>query len=86
VVLMIYALCVGTAALCALLLLRSYAKTRFRLLLWSGLCFVGLTANNALLMLDKTLLAHIDLSAWRAAVGVVAMALLVIGLVMERGR
>jgi hypothetical protein len=37
--------------LCAVLLLRQYAATRARLLLWSGLCFAVLTLNNVLLVL-----------------------------------
>lgn len=80
---LIYGLCALTALTCAFLLLRSYARNRFRILLWSGLCFVGLTANNVLLVLDKTLFAHIDLSSWRLVTALVAMALLVAGLVLE---
>jgi hypothetical protein len=83
---LIYGLCALTALTCALLLLRSYARTRFRMLLWSGLCFVGLTANNVLLVLDKTLFADIDLSSWRLVTALVAMALLVAGLVIEGER
>lgn len=83
---LIYGLCAFTAALCAVMLLRSYARTRFRLLLWSGLCFAGLTANNVLLVLDKTLLAAVDLSTWRLLLALAAMLLLVFGLVMEKGR
>ena len=37
-----------TVGLCAFLLLRAYARVRKRLLLWSGLCFAGLTLANAL--------------------------------------
>ncbi|WP_457391495.1 DUF5985 family protein [Roseateles sp. P5_E1] len=81
---LIFGLCLMTAALCAVLLLRSYVRTRFALLLWSGLCFVGLTANNVLLLLDKTVFPDLDLSPWRAALGLVSMLLLVVGLVMER--
>jgi hypothetical protein len=83
---LIFALCLMTSALCAVLLLRSYARTKFALLLWSGLCFVGLTANNALLLVDKTLLPDLDLSPWRAALGLIALLLLVVGLVVERER
>ncbi|GEM_PF-4466205 len=36
-----YPLCTLTAALCAWLLLRSYYRSRYRLLLWGGLCFAG---------------------------------------------
>ena len=39
----VYLLCALTAILCAWLLLQAYfARGRYRLLLWSGLCFVGL--------------------------------------------
>jgi hypothetical protein len=85
-VVLIFSLCVLTSGLCATLLLRSYLRTRFRLLLWSGLCFVGLTLNNIVLVLDKTVFAAVDLSLWRVGVGAVSMLLLVVGLVMERGR
>jgi hypothetical protein len=79
----IYTLCTLTALAVAALLLRGYFRTRFRLLLWSGLCFVGLTANNLLLALDKLVFVESDLSTWRLAVGLVAVLLLVTGLVME---
>lgn len=82
----IFALCLLTSVLCAVLLLRSYRRTRFALLLWSGLCFMGLTANNLLLLLDKAVIPDVDLSPWRAVVGLVAMLLLVVGLVTERER
>src|SRR4051812_1142038 len=59
---------VGTfvAGLCAVLLLRAYAAVRKRLLLWSGLCFAGLTASSALLIIDLQIVgAEIDLYPWR---------------------
>jgi hypothetical protein len=80
---LIYALCTLTAALCALLLLRGYLRTRFRLLLWSGACFVGLTANNVLLVLDRIVLPDVDLLPWRLCVALAAVLLLVFGLVIE---
>ena len=58
----IFGLCTLTALACAVLLLRAYARSRFRLLLWSGLCFAGLTLNNALLVLDRVVLpTQVDL-------------------------
>jgi hypothetical protein len=65
----IYTLCAFTAALCTYLLLQAYRRGGYRLLLWSGLCFAGLTANNLLLVVDKLLLPLIDLSALRTSVG-----------------
>jgi hypothetical protein len=62
----IYVLCSLTAALCAAMLLHAHSRSGYRLLLWSGLCFVGLTLNNLLLVLDKLVLPDVDLSIWRS--------------------
>lgn len=70
-------------ALCAVLLLRGYARTRSRLLLWSGLCFAGLTVSNGLLFVDLRVLLHLDLYMWRLGTAAAAMLLLVYGLVFE---
>lgn len=72
-----------TVGLCAVLLLRAYLRGRARLLLWSGLCFLGLTISNALLLVDLTLALHLDLYNWRLAVASVSVMLLVYGLVFE---
>lgn len=77
----IYSLCAVTALLCAWLLLQAYGRNRYRLLLWSGLCFAGLTANNLLLVLDKVVLPEVDLSLWRLGVALVAMLVLLYGLI-----
>lgn len=77
----IYALCALTAALCTFLLLQAYRRGGYRLLLWSGVCFAGLTINNLLLMLDKLILPEVDLSLWRAVAALVAMAILLHGLI-----
>ncbi|MFY9991719.1 MAG: DUF5985 family protein [Rhodoplanes sp.] len=79
----IYALCALTAALCAFLLLQSYARGKYRLLLWSGLCFVGLTINNLLLVIDKLFVPQMDLSVWRSTVALLAMCVLLYGLVWD---
>jgi hypothetical protein len=80
---LIYGLCALTALLCAWLLLRAYHRSRYRLLLWSGLCFAGLTVNNLLLVLDKVMLPIVDLSTWRLAVGLLAMLVLLYGLIWD---
>lgn len=79
----IYTLCALTAFLCAFLLLRGYLRTRYRLLLWSGLCFSGLFANNALLVLDRLFLPERDLSLLRVLVALAAMMPLLYGLIWE---
>jgi hypothetical protein len=79
----IYTLCALTALLCAVLLLQAYQRSHYSLLLWSGLCFVGLTANNALVVIDRLFIPDTDLSTWRLAVGLLAMLVLLYGLIWE---
>ncbi len=79
----IYTLCALTALICTYLLLQAYRRRRYRLLLWSGLCFAGLTANNLLLVVDKIALPLVDLSAWRTALALMAMSILLFGLVWD---
>jgi hypothetical protein len=47
------------------------------------MCFVGLTANNVLLILDKTVFTTIDLSPWRLGVAFISVLLLLCGLILE---
>ena len=79
----VYSLCALTAALCGVLLLQSYGQSKYRLLLWSGVCFLGLTLNNLLLVFDKLVFLEVDLSVWRSAVALAAMCILLYGLVWE---
>jgi hypothetical protein len=79
----VYILCALTSAACAWLLLRTYARTHHRLLLWSGLCFAGLSANNVLLFIDMRVLPEIDLSVWRTLPALAAVLVLIYGLVWE---
>ena len=78
-----YSLCALTALLCTVLLLSGYHRSRYRLLLWSGLCFAGLTVNNLLLVMDKVLLPDAELGLWRALTSLCAMVVLLYGLIWE---
>ena len=80
---LVYALCALTSLACAVLLLRGYRSSHARLLLWSGLCFVGLAANNIILLVDKRVVPSIDLSLWRSLPAVAGVAILLYGLVWE---
>jgi hypothetical protein len=72
-----------TVFLCAVLLLRGYARTHKRLLLWSGLCFAGLTIANTLLLFDLNVLPEVNLYSLRLGVAAGSMLLLIYGLVFE---
>jgi hypothetical protein len=78
-----YALCSLTALFCARLLLRAYYQNRYRLLLSGGLCFIGLTLNNALLVVDKLLLPDVNLFTWRLIVALIALLVFLCGLIRD---
>jgi hypothetical protein len=79
----IYSLCALTALICAILLFSGFRRSGYRLLLWSGLCFSGLTLNNGLLVIDKILLPDVDLSLFRTATAAVSMIVLLFGLIWD---
>jgi hypothetical protein len=78
-----YLVCAATAFICALLLLRTYRRTRTRLLLWCGLCFLFLTVDNAALFIDMIVFPDIDLSGLHLSAGLIAVLLLLYGLIWE---
>jgi hypothetical protein len=79
----IYTLCMLTSMACAGLLLSAWRRSRYRLLLWSGLCFAGLTLNNLALVIDKVVVPGLDLSIWRTSLALLAMVVLLYGLIWE---
>jgi hypothetical protein len=79
----VYALCAGTSALCAWLLLRTYLANRARLLLWSCVAFAGLALNNLLLFIDLIVVPLVDLSLYRALIGAGAVLVLLFGLIWD---
>jgi len=81
-----YIMCTLVALICAILLLRAYARSRLRLLLWSGLCFVGLAVSNLLVFVDLNLLPELDLYIVRLATAAISMILLLYGLIWEGHR
>lgn len=80
----VYALCLATSLICTILLMRAYLRTGARLLLWSALCFAGLSLNNLGLIVDP-LFPGTDLTMLRKIPSVLGIGLLVFGLVWEEG-
>jgi hypothetical protein len=79
----VYLLCAATCLLCAVLLFRGYARSKVRLLFWSGLCFLGLMLDNIVLYVDVVVVPDVDLIIWRKVPGLVATMLLLFGLIWE---
>lgn len=81
---LVYMFCFVACAICAALLVRSWFKTRTRLLLWVAVSFTLLALNNFLLFADTTLTtAEMDLSPFRVVSAVIAVSILIFGLVWE---
>jgi hypothetical protein len=81
--LIITCLCALTALLCAILSFRGYARSNYRLLLWSGLCFSGLTLSNLVMIVDVNIYPDLDLGLVRLFVGLSAMLILIYGLIFN---
>ena len=79
----LYLLALVTCMACTVFLLREYIRTRARLLLWSTLCFTGLSVNNALLFADLVMLPDNDLRLARGLAALVGMAFLLYGFIWE---
>lgn len=72
-----------TSMACMVLLLRAYAASGLRLLLWSGLCFVFLSLNNVLLFFDLVVFPDMDLRPYRVVAALVASLFLLYGFIWE---
>jgi len=79
----LYLLAILASAACMGLLFRGYATSRIRLLLWGGLSFVFLTANNFLLFFDLVIFPEIDLRPYRLAASLIAVLLLLYAFLWE---
>jgi hypothetical protein len=82
-VVLIYLLCALTALLCSWLLFKAYRNSGYKLLLWGGLCFAGLTLNNILVIIDKFLFPYVDLSTWRLLLALIAALVFLYGLIWD---
>lgn len=73
-----------TALACAVLLLRAYARTKTRLLLFSGICFAGLSLNNAMVFVDLVVTPPTLSLVWlRTAIAIASLLVLIGGLVWD---
>ncbi len=79
----VYILCALTSLACAVLLLRGYGRRGVRLLLWSGLGFVGFAVGNVMLVMDLVVLPERDLAIFRSLPVLMGLAVLLYGLVWD---
>ena len=79
----LYLLAIVSSLACTILLFRAYAQRRLRLLLWSSLCFVGLSVSNFLLFVDMVVFPLIDLRPARLTAAFVGLLFLLYGFICE---
>ena len=79
----LYVLAALVSLACTVLLLRSYLRSGVRLLLWSSLCFVGLTINNVIVFFDLVVFLETDLRPYRLAAALVGLLFLLYGFILE---
>lgn len=79
----VYLLCFLTSAACAVLLARSYLRTRVRMLMWSALCFVFLACNNFIVILDLLIFPETDFRLWRTLTSFAAVGVLLFGFIWD---
>jgi hypothetical protein len=81
-----YLLCTGTSGFCAFLSLKGYFRSHVKLLLWMGVCFIGLSLNNLMLLVDLKLMPEVDLSVVRSIPALIGLIILIAGLIFKNGR
>ena len=80
----LYLLAVLTCITCTVLLFRSYAASGSRLVLWTALCFVGLSLNNILLFFDLVVfITQFDLRWYRHGAALAGLLCLLYGFILE---
>ncbi|MBI1901094.1 MAG: hypothetical protein HYS13_08290 [Planctomycetia bacterium] len=77
----VYVLCAVTAFACCALLIRAYGHRHVALLLWCGLFFLALTAENILLFIDVIVVPRTDLTVLRRGIALIGTLLLLYGLI-----
>lgn len=80
---LIYFVSFATSAVCAGLLVRSYLRTRARLLLWSSACFVLLALNSITVIVDFIVFPAIDLGVLRLGTSLAGVLALLYGFIWE---
>lgn len=83
---LLYLLALVTCLACTVLLWREYLRRRLGLLLWSTLCFAGLSVSNLLLCFDLLVFPMADLRIPRLLATLTGMLFLLYGFIWEAER
>jgi Family of unknown function (DUF5985) len=79
----LYSLAILSSLACTVLLFRGYLRRRVRMLMWSAVCFTGLTINNVVLLVDMLIGPSVDLRPLRLFAALVGMLFLLYGFIWD---
>ncbi len=79
----LYGTAVLTSLACTILLFRGYVRGHVRLLMWSGICFAGLTVNNVALFVDLVVYPDVDLRLARLIPALLGLLSLLYGFIWD---
>jgi nicotinamide riboside transporter PnuC len=82
----IYLSCGITSMLCFVLLMRSYLRTKGKLLFYTSLFFAFMTISNVLLFIDLIVAPQRDLSMIRTVASLIGVSTLLYGLIWKEER
>ena len=80
---LVYIFCALTSAGCAILLLRSYIRSRGKLVFWGFIFFTFFTLSNIVLFFDLEVLPSVDLSSYRDILTFCGLVAMIFGLIKE---
>jgi hypothetical protein len=81
---LVYLLCFVTSVACAVLLARSFLRSRSRMLFWSALCFALLAGVNLIVIFDLVIYPDsVDLRPYRLWLTLIAVAVLLFGFIWD---
>lgn len=78
---LVYLLCLATSATCAVMLGRSFLKSRSSLLFWSSLSFALIAVNNFFVVVDLVFIPSVDLRLPRLLLSLAAVSVLLFGFI-----
>ena len=81
---LVYSLCFLTSATCAVLLGRTFLRSRARMLFWSAACFTLLAAVNLLVVLDLVIYPTVDYRSPRLWLSLAAVTVLLFGFIWDQ--
>jgi len=79
----LYILAIIASSACTFFLHRGFRRRKVRMLMWSAICFAGLTLNNILLFADRVVFLHLDLREPRLLASLAALLFLLYGFILD---